>query len=86
MDSQDDSQSILKVQSVSFSKLGAKPTLTAYLDDFPFPYYIVLRDIRQLPGLRCNCAETVLIAFASLAEIVADALRQWFELIRSSSA
>ncbi|MEW5309892.1 MAG: hypothetical protein WDW38_001738 [Sanguina aurantia] len=39
--------SLLDMQSVSFA--GGKPTFTKYLDAFPFPYYIVLRDIAALP-------------------------------------
>ncbi|KAL3690583.1 hypothetical protein R1sor_016892 [Riccia sorocarpa] len=40
-------ESILDMQSVSFSS-GA-PSFTKYLDTFPFPYYILLRDIGSLP-------------------------------------
>ncbi|KAL2649174.1 hypothetical protein R1flu_017302 [Riccia fluitans] len=40
-------ESILDMQSVSFSN-GA-PSFTKYLDTFPFPYYILLRDIESLP-------------------------------------
>ena len=41
-------ESILDVQSVSFTS-GAPPVFSNYLDDFPFPYYILLRDIESLP-------------------------------------
>lgn len=41
-------ESILDVQSVSFTS-GAAPVFSNYLDDFPFPYYILLRDIESLP-------------------------------------
>lgn len=40
--------SLLDMQSVSFA--GGKPVFTKYLDTFPFPYYIVLRDIASLPA------------------------------------
>ncbi|BBM98800.1 midasin [Marchantia polymorpha subsp. ruderalis] len=40
-------ESILDMQSVSFGN-GA-PSFTKYLDSFPFPYYILLRDIESLP-------------------------------------
>eukprot|EP00698_Gefionella_okellyi_P011092 TRINITY_DN2908_c0_g3_i1.p1 TRINITY_DN2908_c0_g3~~TRINITY_DN2908_c0_g3_i1.p1 ORF type:complete len:2883 (+),score=867.28 TRINITY_DN2908_c0_g3_i1:749-8650(+) len=53
--------SILEQQVVQF--VQGKVVRTAYLDDFPFPYYIVLRDVARLP------------------EVLADALRQWFESI-----
>ena len=37
-----------------------------YLEDYPFPYYVILQDIAQLP------------------EVLADALRQWFELLQQT--
>lgn len=40
-------KSLLDMQSVSFAK--GKPVFTQYMDSFPFPYYIVLRDITALP-------------------------------------
>jgi midasin len=33
------------------------------MDDYPLPYYILLRDVRALPAY------------------LADALRQWFQLV-----
>ena len=39
--------SLLDMQTVKFVK--DKPVLTSYLESFPFPYYIVLRDIAALP-------------------------------------
>jgi hypothetical protein len=39
-----------------------------FLDDYPFPYYVVIRDLAALP------------------ETLADALRQWIELIRGTSS
>ncbi|CAI5992989.1 unnamed protein product [Closterium sp. NIES-64] len=41
------SESILDMQSVSFS--DGVPAFSSYLDSFPFPYYILLRDIHALP-------------------------------------
>lgn len=40
--------SLLDMQSVKF--VGGKPVFERYLDSFPFPYYIVLRDIAALPA------------------------------------
>lgn len=40
--------SLLDMQSVSFA--GGRPVFTKYLDAFPFPYYIVLRDVATLPA------------------------------------
>jgi midasin len=39
--------SLLEMQSVKF--VGGVPVFERYLDTFPFPYYIVLRDIAALP-------------------------------------
>ncbi len=65
MDSANPAQSILTLKSVSYP--GGKLKVGDYLESFPFPYYIILRDIKALP------------------EIISDALRQWFELIRNST-
>jgi midasin len=44
-----DHESVLELQSVSFE--DGKPVFKRYLDAFPFPYYLVLRDIEHLPRL-----------------------------------
>ena len=41
---------------------------SSYLADYPFPYYLVLRQIEQLP------------------HVLADALRQWFEIVQQTNA
>lgn len=53
-------ESLLDIQSVSWSE--GKMALTAYMDDFPFDLYLIVRDAAALP------------------RVLADALRQWFEL------
>lgn len=47
-------------QSVSFS-MGPPPAavVTSYLDTFPFPYYILLRDIEALPRTLANLLRQV---------------------------
>lgn len=40
--------SLLDMQTVSF--VGGKPVFTKYLDSFPFPLYVLLREINQLPA------------------------------------
>ncbi len=40
--------SLLDTQAVSFA--GGAPSFAPYLDSFPFPFYIVLRDIAALPA------------------------------------
>lgn len=42
------SSSLLDMQSVKF--VDGKPVFERYMDTFPFPYYIVLRDIAALPA------------------------------------
>ena len=54
-------QSILDTKQVSFVK--GKVKMSNYLDDYPFPLYVVLEEMAALP------------------EVLADALRQWFELL-----
>ncbi|KAA6426067.1 MAG: hypothetical protein FRX49_03919, partial [Trebouxia sp. A1-2] len=39
--------SLLDMQTVSFA--NGKPTFNKYIDSFPFPFYVVLRDIAALP-------------------------------------
>lgn len=63
IDSPNKKNSILETTSIDVAAGGAIKT-TPYLDKFPFPYYIVLREITTLPA------------------VLADALRQWFELVQ----
>ncbi|ETO20397.1 type A von Willebrand factor domain-containing protein, partial [Reticulomyxa filosa] len=61
-------ESILNMKSIVMNPHAKQQIqVKGYLDDFPFPYYVVLNDIFSLP------------------QVVADALRQWFELVRQSS-
>jgi midasin len=55
-------RSIEERQEVEYSATGGV-RLSKYLDSYPFPYYVVLRDVQALP------------------EVMADALKQWFELL-----
>ncbi|XP_055945739.1 midasin-like isoform X2 [Argiope bruennichi] len=48
IDSPKSKDSILDIQSTIFESKG-KVTLKPYIDDFPFPFYIILRDISALP-------------------------------------
>ncbi|KAG2499138.1 hypothetical protein HYH03_002721 [Edaphochlamys debaryana] len=48
LDSPDPQHSLLDMASVSFQ--AGKPVFTKYLDTFPFPYYILLKDIASLPA------------------------------------
>ena len=40
--------SLLDMKAVSFA--GGQPTFKQYLDTFPFPFYILLRDLAALPA------------------------------------
>jgi midasin len=62
IDSPNKKNSILETTSIEVT--GGQVSTTPYLDKFPFPYYIVLREITTLPV------------------VLADALRQWFELVQ----
>jgi len=57
-------ESILETKQVSFVK--GKVKMSSYLDDYPFPLYVLLQDMQALP------------------EVLADALRQWFEVLAIS--
>ncbi|CAG9573097.1 conserved hypothetical protein [Leishmania major strain Friedlin] len=57
------SSSILDMQVVEFQ--AGRVVRRPYMEGFPFPYYLIIRDIQNLP------------------EIIADAMRQWFELLNA---
>ncbi|KAG5502578.1 hypothetical protein JIQ42_05647 [Leishmania sp. Namibia] len=59
------SNSILDMQIVEFQ--AGRVVRRLYMEDFPFPYYLIIRDIQNLP------------------EIIADAMRQWFELLNAGA-
>ena len=40
--------SLLSMQSVSFA--AGKPVMKKYLDSFPFPFYVLVQDVSQLPA------------------------------------
>jgi len=43
------SRSVFDVKQVSYE--GGKCTVTPYLQDFPFPYYVVVQDLQALPSI-----------------------------------
>ncbi|CAL1290109.1 unnamed protein product [Larinioides sclopetarius] len=49
IDSPDSQASILDIERVTFDDDNKKVTKRKYLEDFPFPFYIILRDISALP-------------------------------------
>jgi midasin len=66
LDAQSNEQnSIENFQCISYEK--NKITKTSYLENFPFPFHIVLRQLSSLP------------------DVVAEAMRQWFEFISQSA-
>ncbi|XP_064402600.1 midasin-like isoform X2 [Halichondria panicea] len=59
-----DSISDIKVPMFSSEK---GPVIASYLEVFPFPFYIILRDLQKMP------------------HVLGQALRQWLEMLTSSS-
>lgn len=39
---------------MNFSCLFQMPEIKSYMDQFPFPFYIILRDINSLPQVLCD--------------------------------
>jgi len=66
VDNPENQHSILDIQKPIFRE-GKSVEFVKYMDEFPFPFYIILRDLQALPS------------------VLSDALRQWFELVTSSS-
>jgi midasin len=60
-------ESIASMQSIRFE--GGRVVRQAYLDDYPFPYYLVVRDVQQLPAILSDAMRQwfELIAAASAA-------------------
>jgi len=54
--------SILDMKRVTY--VGGKVTMARSIDLFPFPYYLVVRELAALP------------------QVLSDALRQWFEMLK----
>nr|CAB3263714.1 midasin [Phallusia mammillata] len=59
--------SILDIKVPIFKQAGQMPEIRSYMEDFPFPFYVVIRDVNALP------------------DTLSEALRQWFELVTSST-
>jgi midasin len=55
------SQSVTEMQTVSF--VGGKVVKKSYFDEFPFAFFLVVKQLETLP------------------EVLADAMRQWFEVL-----
>ncbi|XP_071480621.1 midasin-like [Diadema antillarum] len=49
IDNPENRDSILDIRVPVFSKAGAMPEIQSYMEHFPFPFYIILRDINALP-------------------------------------
>eukprot|EP00026_Physarum_polycephalum_P000014 Phypoly_transcript_00014.p1 GENE.Phypoly_transcript_00014~~Phypoly_transcript_00014.p1 ORF type:complete len:3744 (+),score=763.97 Phypoly_transcript_00014:755-11233(+) len=62
IDNPDKETSILKTDSVEF--VDGKLVKRSYMTEFPFPFYVILRDLPSLP------------------QILADTVRQWFEMVK----
>ena len=62
IDAAQQKDSILDLQTVAYPQ--GRLTISRWIDSFPFPYYLVLRELRALP------------------QVLSDALRQWFEILK----
>ena len=62
VDAAEAKDSILDLQTISYPQ--GKLTISRWMDGFPFPYYLVLRELQALP------------------QVLSDALRQWFEVLK----
>lgn len=62
LDSPDKKASILEMESIEV--VENKVVRKSYMSSFPFPFYVVLRDLPSLP------------------QILADTVRQWFEMVK----
>ncbi|KAL4232858.1 AAA ATPase midasin [Mactra antiquata] len=49
IDNPDNKDSILDIRVPVFKQGGQLPEIKSYMDSFPFPFYIILRDINSLP-------------------------------------
>ncbi len=49
VDSANNQQSILSLRTVSY--VNGKVAVSEYLESFPFPYYIILRDLKAMPEI-----------------------------------
>ncbi|XP_070579649.1 LOW QUALITY PROTEIN: midasin-like [Ptychodera flava] len=50
LDNPDNKDSILDIKVPIFKSAGEMPEIKAYMEQFPFPFYIILRDINALPS------------------------------------
>lgn len=41
--------SVLDIKVPVFKSPGEMPEIRSYMDEFPFPFYVILRDINALP-------------------------------------
>ena len=60
--------SIVARESVRFDAATGRVCRTAYLDDYPFPYYIVMRDVNLLPDVLADALRQWFAIAAGSAE------------------
>ncbi|XP_060072903.1 midasin-like [Ylistrum balloti] len=54
IDNPENKDSILDIKVPVFKEAGQMPEIKSYMDHFPFPFYIILRDINSLPTVLCD--------------------------------
>ena len=63
--------SILDIRVPVFKQAGAMPEIQSYMEHFPFPFYIILRNINALP-------ETLSDALRQWFELVTAGDKSWW--------
>ena len=51
LDNPSNRDSILDIRVPIFKPDGKIPEIKSYIDEFPFPFYLILRDINSLPNV-----------------------------------
>ena len=54
LDNPSNRDSILDIKIPIFKAGGGIPEIKSYIDEFPFPFYVILRDINSLPTILCD--------------------------------
>lgn len=54
LDNPSNRDSILDIKIPIFKSGGGLPEIISYIDEFPFPFYLILRDINALPTVLCD--------------------------------
>jgi midasin len=64
IDNPDSTKSILATQSIAYVR--GKMVTQSYMDGYPFPYYVIIRDVRSLPEALADALRQWFEAMSSL--------------------